>query len=366
MRKVVLKGLNRSVLMADTRLRILAYIYSALHHHPLSSTLYLLLSYHHLHPTSPFPGSSIPSTSKLDLPSAGDDDDEDEEATSGFSLEGTASARTNILLGLRMIPKSHDLWREYIKLELGWVEGLRRRWQVLGVNIEPKAGVDVDTDALTGGEGSFGPDGEDARKAILSGQLALHAINSALEGIPPTDPMGMEFRQSLLDALRVYPSALRTKCLEAVYDNLRRIDGDAGKGVWAQATFAVVTKDLYDRPYDPERKDEGEVVLAGEGMVDALGKIGKEIRAVAKRGDGGQEWLELSGFWLGDQIVASGDNASLVRLWSRQCTTQNCVTNLAAPISLLHPDNSHQTHLQPSRFTPYASSLPHAKQRSEF
>lgn len=278
----------------------------------MSSTLYLLLSYHHLHPNSPFPGSSIPSTSKLDLPSVGDDDEDDEQAVPGFSLEGTASARTNILLGLRMIPKSHDLWREYIKLELGWVEGLRRRWQVLGVNIEPKAGVDVDPEALRGGEGSFGPEGEDARKSILSGQLALHAINSALTGIPPSDAMGMDFRQSLLDTLRVYPSALRTKCLEAVYDDLRRINGDAGKAVLANAKFGVMTKDLYDRPYDPERKDEGGVILAGEQLVDALGRIGKEIRSVAKRGEAGKEWLELSGSWLEQQIAACVENVDLV------------------------------------------------------
>ena len=292
-----------------------AYIGSALHHHPLSSTLYLLLSYHHLHPNAPFPGSAIPSTSKLDLPSAGhDDDDEDDTNASGFSLEGTASARTNILLGLRMIPKSHDLWREYIKLELGWVEGLRRRWQVLGVNIEPKAGVEVDPEALTGGEGSFGPDGEDARKSILSGQLVIHALNSALTAVPATEPRGMDFRQDLLDTLRIYPSALRSKCLDVVYDDLRQISSssEAETSTAATARFAVVTKELYDRTYEPERKDEGGLILEGADLVDALGKIAKEIRAVAKTGQYGETWLVLSGEWLVQQISQCGENADLV------------------------------------------------------
>lgn len=294
---------------------------SALHHHPLSPTLYLLLSYHHLHPNAAFPGSAIPSTSKLDLPSAGDpDDDDDDTNAAGFSLEGTASARTNILLGIRMIPKSHDLWREYIKLELGWVEGLRRRWQVLGVNIEPKSGPDgeVDPDALTGGEGSFGPDGEDARKSILSGKLVIHALNSALTAIPATEPRGMEFRQDLLVTLRIYPSALRSKCLDVVYDDLRQISSSSSSGAEietstkATARFAVVTKELYDRTYEPERKDEGGVVLEGADLVDALGRIAKEIRTVAKSGQYGEKWLELSGEWLVQQISQCGDNADLV------------------------------------------------------
>jgi U3 small nucleolar RNA-associated protein 6 len=267
------------------------------------------LSYHHLHPNSPFPGSSIPSTSKLDLPSAHADDEDDIES-SGFSLEGTASARTNILLGLRMIPKSVDLWREYVKLELGWVEGLRRRWKVLGVNIEPKENSNgVDPDALTGGEGSFGPEGEDARKSILAGQLIIHAINSALQAIQ--EEGGMEFRKSLIDLLRIYPSALRSKCLDVVYADLERIAKERGEDA-AEARFMVLTKELYDRPYDPERKDVGGVVLEGGDLVDAIGKIGKEIRSVAKSGKGGEKWLDMAGKWLVEQMELCGDNTDLV------------------------------------------------------
>lgn len=313
MRKVVLKGLNRFVYQ-HTIARRQRLTFSALHHHPLSSTLYLLLSYHHLHPNSPFPGSSIPSTSKLDLPSAGNDNDaeDDEGEVAGFSLEGTASARTNILLGLRMIPKSEDLWREYVKLELGWVEGLRRRWKVLGVNISSANNEGMDPDTLTGGEGSFGPDGEDARKSILSGQLIIHALNSALAAIAPTDSNGMEFRKSLVDMLRTYPSALRSKCLEVVYADLERISSE-GSDISSEARFMVLTKELYDRPYDPEKKDEGGVVLEGGELVDAIGRIGKEIRTVAKAGKGGARWLDMAGDWLVSQMQLCGDNADLVR-----------------------------------------------------
>ncbi|BEI81559.1 hypothetical protein CcaverHIS002_0207190 [Cutaneotrichosporon cavernicola] len=155
----------------------------ALQHHPLSPTLYLLLAHHHLHPGDPLPRAAIPSSSAnpLDLPQR-------REGTSTFSLEGTGPARTTLLLGLRVLSKSHTLWQEYAKLELGWVEGLRRRWRVLGLT-ENKESVDFDgdVDALVGGDGAFGPEGEDARRAILSGQLVVHALESALNKVQPGD-----------------------------------------------------------------------------------------------------------------------------------------------------------------------------------
>jgi U3 small nucleolar RNA-associated protein 6 len=285
------------------------------------------------------------------LPSVSIDDQEEEddaEAT-GFSLEGTASARTNILLGLRMIPKSHDLWREYIKLELGWVEGLRRRWKVLGVNIEskPAPGSEVDPNALTGGEGSFGPDGEDARKSILSGQLIIHAINSALAAIPSSEAEGMEFRESLVRLLRIYPSALRTKCLEVVYSDLEGIAESAGDEA-TRARFMVLTKELYDRPYSPGTKDEGGVVLEGAELVDAIGRIGKEIRAVAKSGKGGSAWLDMAGQWLVQQMALCGGNTDLVS----DHIPASCLQRLiyTAPISILNHDGPHETNLQAFSF----------------
>jgi U3 small nucleolar RNA-associated protein 6 len=214
-----------------------------------------------------------------------------------------------------MIPKSHDLWREYIKLELGWVEGLRRRWKVLGVNIEPKPapGSEVDPNALTGGEGSFGPDGEDARKSILSGQLIIHAINSALAAISSEETEGMEFRETLVKLLRIYPSALRTKCLEVVYSDLERIAESGGEQA-TRARFLVMTKELYDRPYSPGTKDEGGVVLEGAEQVDAVGRIGKEIRTVAKSGRGGSAWLDIAANWLVQQMALCQHNTELVSI----------------------------------------------------
>lgn len=306
MTKVVGKGLN-----------------SALQHHPLSPTLYLLLAHHHLHPGDPLPRGAIPSSSALDLPSS-----KRETSSSSFSLEGTGPARTTLLLGLRVLPKSHTLWREYAKLELGWVEGLRRRWRVLGLTEDAKEkgeGYDGDVDALVGGDGAFGPEGEDARRAILAGQLVVHALESALAKVPAgdagrdagADPAvaadGMAFRENLLTMLRAYPSPLRAKALDVVYADLEHIVASGGRD-GARARLALLTRPLYDRAYEPGVEDKPGIVLEGVDLVEALGSIGKEVRAVAKKA--GPAWGDVAGEWIVDRIRDAKDNTDLVS-WKR-------------------------------------------------
>jgi U3 small nucleolar RNA-associated protein 6 len=221
-----------------------------------------------------------------------------------------------------MVPGSRDLWTEYVKLELGWVEALRRRWRVLGIKNEPSTSesrisdYEGDPEALAGGEGAFGPEGEDARKAILAGQLVVHALTSALEAIPLNAPPeeagdGIAFRESLLTMLRSYPSPLRTRCLKVVYDELEEASSARERNA-ALARLLLLTKGLYDRPYDPERRDDGGVVLEGVELVEELGRIGKEIRKASKEDTTG-DWVDVAGGWLASQIESCGDNKDLVR-----------------------------------------------------
>ena len=220
-------------------------------------------------------------------------------------MEGTAAARTQLLLGIRLLPRSTELWTEYIKLELGWVEALRRRWNVLGIadTIDAPANDAVNPEGMTGGEGSFGPEGEDARKSILSGQLVIHALESALEAVKGDE--GLQFRLALLTMFRRYPSALRVKCLEAVYADLEAIS--KGEGVSAaKAKLAVMTRRIYDMPYIPGQTD---APLEGVELVEEVGKVGKEIRNKAKDG---KEFLQVAGRWLGDQVEEQKENNDLV------------------------------------------------------
>lgn len=47
-----------------------------------------------------------------------------------------SGARTLLQRGIRLNCDSMDLWKEYVKMEMGFIEGLRRRWEVLGVDKE--------------------------------------------------------------------------------------------------------------------------------------------------------------------------------------------------------------------------------------
>ena len=186
------------------------------------------------------------------------------------------------------------------------MEALRRRWNVLGIadTIDAPASSGVSAE-MTGGEGSFGPEGEDARKSILSGQLVVHALESALEAIQEED--GLRFRLELLQMFRRYPSALRAKCLAAVCADLETIaKGDDESA--AKAKLAVMTRGLYDMVYVPGQAD---APLEGVELVEEVGKIGKEIRKKAKDG---AEFLQVAAEWLSSQVEEQKENDDLVSM----------------------------------------------------
>ena len=87
-----------------------------------------------------------------------------------------------------MNPESVDLWTEYIKMELGFAELLRRRWTVLGLHEENESKHDA-TEAEIRGEGDMDlekplpEDNEDdsARREILNGVLAKEVMTNAVK-----------------------------------------------------------------------------------------------------------------------------------------------------------------------------------------
>jgi U3 small nucleolar RNA-associated protein 6 len=91
------------------------------------------------------------------------------------------------------------MWRAYVEMELGFAEGLRRRWGVLGIDIgnehqgKGKAraqdeGGNGDRDHTVRGEGHSrteldDADGDDiARKKILDGAIVKSVVSSAAQG----------------------------------------------------------------------------------------------------------------------------------------------------------------------------------------
>jgi hypothetical protein len=95
------------------------------------------------------------------------------------------------------------MWREYVKMELGFVESMRRRWEVLGIKVgegdakgkqkeeaQPDAeGIDPSPD-VTAGEGdtmdveeeNVDETGFEARKQIMEGAIVKSVITNAAQG----------------------------------------------------------------------------------------------------------------------------------------------------------------------------------------
>ncbi|KAJ7782891.1 U3 small nucleolar RNA-associated protein 6-domain-containing protein [Mycena metata] len=49
-----------------------------------------------------------------------------------------SAARTLLQRGIRINPESVEMWKEYVRMELAFMESLRRRWDVLGLDEKGK------------------------------------------------------------------------------------------------------------------------------------------------------------------------------------------------------------------------------------
>jgi U3 small nucleolar RNA-associated protein 6 len=91
---------------------------------------------------------------------------------------------------------SVDIWREYVKMELGFIEGLRRRWDVLGIAITEdgkgkEKAMEMPMD-LDGGDtlveqmqvdgDAQGNDEDSTRKAVMDGAIVKSVISGAAKG----------------------------------------------------------------------------------------------------------------------------------------------------------------------------------------
>ncbi|PIL34179.1 hypothetical protein GSI_03890 [Ganoderma sinense ZZ0214-1] len=151
------------------------------------------------------------------------------------------AARALLQRGLRMNSDSVEMWREYVRMELGFVESLRRRWNVLGIDVKGKGkdagagtgdkdnGKEVgDLWSGIGDEDEREVDGMDmdaeddltedevARRQIMEGAIVKSVISNAVKAIPRIDlftslhelisayPSPPTLRESLLDHLHVH------------------------------------------------------------------------------------------------------------------------------------------------------------------
>lgn len=152
-----------------------------------------------------------------------------------------SAARALLQRGIRANPESVDMWKEYVKMELGFIESLRRRWDVLGIKLDaekarkgkekeendpspmedglegdvtyesPKMDVDVEDD--TGAEGA------EARQQIMEGAIVQSVILNAAQALPK-----IELFTALKTVISDYPSpvALQNTLLDTLFDALAK------------------------------------------------------------------------------------------------------------------------------------------------
>ncbi|KAI0769680.1 U3 small nucleolar RNA-associated protein 6-domain-containing protein [Trametes elegans] len=153
------------------------------------------------------------------------------------------AARALLQRGIRLNSDSVEMWREYVKMELNFIESLRRRWSVLGIDVKGKAkeagkakdskrrhpvgsgeesGLDEDASARedgmeVDGEEELGED-EAARRQIMEGAIVKAVISNAVKALPK-----IELFTSLHELISTYPSppSLRESLLVHLHGLLR-------------------------------------------------------------------------------------------------------------------------------------------------
>ncbi|KAI0044537.1 hypothetical protein FA95DRAFT_1496860 [Auriscalpium vulgare] len=146
-----------------------------------------------------------------------------------------STARTLLQRGIRLNGESVAMWREYVKMELGFVESLRRRWDLLGIELDGK------------GKGTSPPpplddavddevEGDAARIEIMNGAIVKSVITSAAKALPK-----IELFTALQHLISTYPSPepLRAALLAHLHDELAAALPRDPEAVTLRATHAL-------------------------------------------------------------------------------------------------------------------------------
>ncbi|EIW63031.1 snoRNA-binding rRNA-processing protein UTP6 [Trametes versicolor FP-101664 SS1] len=271
-----------------------------------------------------------------------------------------SAARALLQRGLRLNSDSVEMWREYVKMELNFVESLRRRWSVLGIDVkgkgkeasptkgkqrnppgsEDESGLEdeniVEADAMEVDTREELEEDEAARKQIMDGAIVKAVISNATQAIPK-----IELFSSLHGLISTYPSPLSLR--ESLLDHLHALLRDTLPALPAAIKLAA-TRHLSDD-------------LTGGHLVDAL-KNANDVLSEAVRTSTGEAregvacvYAEFIGEWCG-KAVGDSLKAYLVtslHLLIQQLSSPVPPALLAAHVRLLV---QHHTSLGPALLPP--------------
>ncbi|GAA5878944.1 hypothetical protein JCM8547_003254 [Rhodosporidiobolus lusitaniae] len=293
------------------------------------------------------------------------------------------------LKGKRVEGKEGDeeaVWKEWIRLEVAFVEKLRGRMQVLGIGKgvqedivrvkEKKVGEDEEEEeeedagvAVPTLEGEAGDDDEAAAEVdakVLSGQEAIldgAIVRLVIDNLLKSYDYSTFAYQLLLSILRPLPSPLRLPLLQHVYTTLSSSITPSSP-FYPAALHILATRRLYDVPYVPPKSskkrkaDEAEVAepedltaikVKGEKLVDAVGQAAEEYWKVLKglgkkslEGKGQEQegvkaqeiWEKFCG-WL-EEMADEVENEDLLEFLSANFVTALSSAPQSPFLSLLH------------------------------
>lgn len=169
-----------------------------------------------------------------------------------------AAARVLLQRAIRLMPDNQHLWQEYFRLELIYIEKIKLRRRVLGID-EDMAEVEEKVDdentlqlpAVTGEDAAAWNNDEqkplDEKKAdaleegnnpILQGLLAKIIYDHAIESIPND----IEFRQKFVDIYREFTGT--ETHIQYIYDTIRRdmMESPAARAFLAERNLFVLAK----------------------------------------------------------------------------------------------------------------------------
>ncbi|KZT08401.1 uncharacterized protein LAESUDRAFT_757637 [Laetiporus sulphureus 93-53] len=203
-----------------------------------------------------------------------------------------SAARALLQRGIRLNTESVELWREYVKMEMGFLENMRRRWSVLGIEVGEGKGQEkgkgkekeIDADADEQGKGGedvekmevdaeeVGNDGDAAKKAILEGAIVKSVMSSAAKAIPK-----IHLFTSLHELISAYPClpSLRNSLLDYLFSLLHSV----------LPSDPTAIKLYASRYLTPD--------LEGEDLVDALRKANEELAIAVKEANQGENTEKL-------------------------------------------------------------------------
>ncbi|GJE95014.1 hypothetical protein PsYK624_111930 [Phanerochaete sordida] len=141
-----------------------------------------------------------------------------------------SAARVLLQRGIRLNAESVDMWREYVRFELGFVESMRRRWELLGIDVNGKGkakaqeeveeGMDErEVDQMQMEADGEGDESEQARREIMQGAIVKSVISNAVKALPKA-----ALFVSVHELLSSYPTtpSLRSSLLDHLHSHLQQ------------------------------------------------------------------------------------------------------------------------------------------------